>query len=134
MVVPARIELATHGFSVHCSTNWATEPTHGCEGRIWTYGLQVMSLTSYRAALPRDVWRRSWDSNPGAACTTYRFSRPDPSATWVLLHFEWWTLKDSNLWPPGYEPEALTNWAKGPNNGSEGGTRTHDLPGMNRSL
>lgn len=60
------------------------------------------------------LWRRSWDSNPGAACTTYRFSRPDPSATWVLLHYYWWTLKDSNLRPPGYEPEALTNWAKGP--------------------
>ena len=26
----------------------------GCGGRIWTYDLQVMSLTSYQAALPRD--------------------------------------------------------------------------------
>ena len=26
----------------------------------------------------------------------------------------WWTLLDSNQWPPGYEPDALTNWAKGP--------------------
>ena len=26
----------------------------------------------------------------------------------------WWTQKDSNLRPPGYEPEALTNWAMGP--------------------
>ena len=26
----------------------------------------------------------------------------------------WWTLQDSNLRPPGYEPDALTNWAKGP--------------------
>ena len=25
----------------------------GCGGRIWTYDLQVMSLTSYRAAPPR---------------------------------------------------------------------------------
>lgn len=30
--------------------------------------------------------RRKWDSNPRAACTTYRFSRPDPSTTWVFLH------------------------------------------------
>ena len=28
----------------------------GCGGRIWTYDLQVMSLTSYRAAPPRDKW------------------------------------------------------------------------------
>ena len=27
---------------------------NGCGGRIWTNDLQVMSLTSYRAALPRD--------------------------------------------------------------------------------
>ena len=27
--------------------------------------------------------------------------------------YKWWTLQDSNLWPPGYEPDALTNWAKG---------------------
>ncbi len=27
----------------------------GCGGRIWTYDLQVMSLTSYRAAPPRDI-------------------------------------------------------------------------------
>ncbi len=26
----------------------------------------------------------------------------------------WWTLLDSNQWPSGYEPDALTNWAKGP--------------------
>lgn len=25
-----------------------------------------------------------------------------------------WTSQDSNLQPPGYEPGALTNWAKGP--------------------
>ena len=30
-------------------------------------------------------WRRNWDSNPGASFPTYRFSRPDPSATWVFL-------------------------------------------------
>ena len=32
------------------------------------------------------IWRRSRDSNPGASFPTYRFSRPDPSTTWVLLH------------------------------------------------
>ena len=54
MVVPVGIEPTTHGFSVHCSTDWATGP-FGCGGRIWTNDLRVMSPTSYQAALPRDV-------------------------------------------------------------------------------
>ena len=29
--------------------------------------------------------------------------------------FCWWAIKDSNLGPSGYEPDALTNWANGPN-------------------
>ena len=32
-----RIELPTHGASIHCSTNWATEP-YGPDG-IWTRDL-----------------------------------------------------------------------------------------------
>ena len=45
------IEPPTHGASIHCSTNWATEPY--CGSRIWTYDLRVMSPTSYRAAPSR---------------------------------------------------------------------------------
>ena len=30
------------------------------------------------------------------------------------LSFLWWTIRDSNPGPPGYEPDALTNWANGP--------------------
>lgn len=29
-------------------------------------------------------------------------------------HQAWWTFRDSNPGPIGYEPRALTNWAKGP--------------------
>ncbi len=39
------------------------------------------------------------------------------SQTWVILHKYLrpkWTLLDSNQRPDGYEPSALTNWAKGP--------------------
>lgn len=57
-----------------------------------------------QTALPRDVmkaliiiyqqlsffinfkWRRLRDSNPRALLSTSRFSRPNPSATWVSLH------------------------------------------------
>jgi hypothetical protein len=38
--------------------------------------------------------------------THYRFSRPTPSTAWVILH--WWTIKDLNLKPVGYGPNALT--------------------------
>ena len=47
------IEPPTHGASIHCSTNWATEPY--CGSRIWTYDLRVMSPTSYLAAPSRDT-------------------------------------------------------------------------------
>ena len=44
------IEPPTHGASIHCSTNWATEPN--CGSRIWTYDLRVMSPTSYQLLHP----------------------------------------------------------------------------------
>ena len=78
-----------------------------------------MSPTSYQTALSRDIWRRKRDLNPRGTCIPYRFSRPNPSATWVFLRdnkikYNWWTRQDSNLWQTGYEPVALTNWATGP--------------------
>ena len=51
------IEPPTHGASIHCSTNWATEPN--CGSRIWTYDLRVMSPTSYHAAPPRVIKKRT---------------------------------------------------------------------------
>ena len=33
----------------------------------------------------------------------------------MYLFFFWWTVRDSNPGPTGYEPVALTNWANGPN-------------------
>ena len=35
----------------------------GCGGWIWTTGLQVMGLTSYQAALPRDNLRLDYDNH-----------------------------------------------------------------------
>ena len=31
-----------------------------------------------------------------------------------LYSIDWWTIRDSNPGPTGYEPVALTNWANGP--------------------
>ena len=83
MVAPGGIEPPTRGFSVLCSTDWATKPNikkwrsrrelnsrssawqadvitatprdHGCGGWIWTNDLWVMSPTSYQAAPLRDI-------------------------------------------------------------------------------
>ena len=53
-----------------------------------TFGLWARRATRLlHPAMYKDFqkWRRNWDSNPGASFPTYRFSRPDPSATWVFL-------------------------------------------------
>ena len=84
MVPPVGIEPTTRGFSVLCSTNWATE------------------------ANQKRNWRPGWDSNPrpppwqGGVLTNWT-TKP-----------KWWAFTDLNRGPTGYEPVALTNWAKRP--------------------
>ena len=110
MVARAGIEPATQGFSVLCSTDWATEPSikmavpTGLEPAVssvtdWhvnhytTEPLMVAEeglepttsgLWARRAtncSTPRyKKWRRKRDSNPRGALTPCRFSRPIPSA------------------------------------------------------
>ena len=149
MVPQGRIELPTQGFSVLCSTDWATEalkwrsgrdlnprspvwqtsmltttpPDHlfGCGRRIWTYDLRVMSPTSYQTALSRDIWRRKRDLNPRATLITYRFSRPDPSATWVFLRVCKLSIKMVD--PTGLEPVTDRLWAGGSNQLSYGSNK-----------
>ena len=70
--------------AIFCVTGRRVNQLHhetiGCGKRIWTSDLRVMSPTSYQAAPSRDItWRRRRDSNPCAAYTTSRFSRPVPS-------------------------------------------------------
>ena len=40
--------------------------------------------------------------------------QPKPNPCGFDFGCFWWTIKDSNLGPTGYEPGALTNWANGP--------------------
>ena len=118
MVAPSGIEPPTQGFSVPCSTDWATEPymavrtgigpaTFCVTGRrgnhcttgpnwlreqdlnLWPPGYEPSELPD--CSIPRYLikfttniykfkkWRRKRDSNPCAAFTTSRFSRPIPS-------------------------------------------------------
>ena len=137
------IEPPTHGASIHCSTNWATEPNY-CGSRIWTYDLRVMSPTSYRAAPSRA-------NNIKGGCgirTHARFYTPDgfqdrslqPDlgnppyyiivrtgfepvlppwkggvlTPWPTDHINKWAQVDSNHRPHAYQACALTSWAMRP--------------------
>ena len=64
-------------------------------------------LMSYSFFCWRFKWRRNWDSNPGASFPTYRFSRPDPSTTWVFLQMFGNIMVD----PVGLEPTTHRLWA-----------------------
>ena len=86
MVLRGGIEPPTRGFSVPCSTYWATEAKHWRPGRgsnprppAWQAG--ALTKLSYRAK---------------------------------FLFCKWWAFRDLNPGPIGYEPTALTDWAKGP--------------------
>ena len=136
------IEPPTHGASIHCSTNWATEPNY-CGSRIWTYDLRVMSPTSYLAAPSRA-------NNIKGGCgirTHARFYTPDgfqdrslqPDlgnppyiivrtgfepvlppwkggvlTPWPTDHINKWAQVDSNHRPHAYQACALTSWAMRP--------------------
>ena len=78
------IEPPTHGASIHCSTNWATEPN--CGSRIWTYDLRVMSPTSYLAAPSRFNYKEDVGFEPTHAFTRLTVFKTVPfSRTWVIL-------------------------------------------------
>ena len=101
------------------------------EGRfeLPTSGLWARRATT---ALPRDIamkvktmkWRRKRDSNPRTSFPIYRFSRPDPSTTWVFLQLFFCKMVD----PVGLEPTtnrlwagSSNHWAKGPSLVAAGG-------------
>ena len=97
------IEPPTHGASIHCSTNWATEPY--CGSRIWTYDLRVMSPTSYLAAPSRFNYKEDVGFEPTHAFTRLTVFKTVPfSRTWVILH--------KNIVRTGFEP-VLPPWKGG---------------------
>ena len=171
MVLQGGIEPPTPGFSVLCSTNWATEAIHykwrsGRDSNSRPPTWQAGILTNWTTGpLTFFIWLRGTDLNqrpPGyepdelpllypamyggergiwtpaglASPIGFQDRTLQPLGYFSVYNIKmfWWTRQDSNLWPTGYEPVALTNWATGPIIGGSGGIRTHDLSGMNRSL
>ena len=60
MVVPPGIEPGTQGFSVLCSTDWATEPDIGRNDRIWTYDILIPNQVHYQAVLHSEAYINGW--------------------------------------------------------------------------
>ncbi len=125
MVAPARIELATHGASIRCSTDWATGPLVAGEGfEPTTFGLWARRATrllhpaicnfycytiiSHLLNKSSKIYGGGGEIRTPARSHVCWFSRPVPSATWVLLHKEiLFYLVD----PVGLEPTTNRLWA-----------------------
>ena len=95
MVPRGGIEPPTQGFSVPCSTYWATEAFVN----FWKC-LHTTSIFNWRPGRGSNPRPPAWQAGVLTNCTT------GPQI--------WWAFKDLNPGPIGYEPTALTNWAKGP--------------------
>ena len=116
MVVPGRIELPTQGFSVLCSTDWATGPLVAREGfEPTTSGLWARRATRLLYLAIRYFLRKAEELGfePRRRLPDLPVFKTGPFNHLGIPPCKW-TLKDSNLRPVGYEPTALTNWAKGP--------------------
>ena len=119
MVASGGIEPPTQGFSVLCSTDWAMKPIkmavstglepaifcvtgrrvnqlhhetnykNGCGKRIWTSDLWVMSPTSYRTALSRDIINGGGKGirTPAPLAWPPGFQDRSLQPTWVFLQF-----------------------------------------------
>ena len=80
--------------------NWLREE----DSNLWPSGYEPNELPN--CSIPRYKWRRNRDSNPSAACTTFRFSRPVPSTRLgyssinpietIELNFKWCLRPDLN--------------------------------------
>ena len=122
--------VAGEGFEPTTFGLWARWATRLLHPAMWLIQYNII-LTIFQTVLN---WRRNWDLNPGAAFTTYRFSRPDPSATWVFLHMIFKTggpcrtrtydraVMSRWLWPTelrvplvareGFEPPTVRVWTE----------------------
>ena len=127
------IEPATCWLQISCSASWATPApafciVFGASGRNRTTDTGIFSPLLYRLSY-RGIQAISFESACKTTSTFFwrpgRGSNPRPPAWQAgvltncttgpnVIKFLWWAFTDSNRGPIGYEPTALTNWAKGP--------------------
>ena len=115
MAVPTGIEPAISCVTGRRVNRYTTGPLVIAGGGFEppTFGLWARRATELLH--PAVMWNTEEEGfEPPRAVKPLSVFKTDPfSRTWVLLQIIW-TLQDSNLRPNGYEPLALTNWAKGP--------------------
>ena len=141
MVPQGGIEPPTQGFSVLCSTDWATEAKmavwtglepaissvtdwhvnrlhhqtllnyFGCGSRIWTYDLRVMSPTSYQTAPSREMAEKEGFEPPRDFHPLSVFKTDPFNRAWVFLREFIRLMVD----PAGLEPATNRLWAGGSN-------------------
>ena len=88
MVPPVGIEPTTRGFSVLCSTNWATEADRWILLRKWRLGW---------GSNPRPL---AWQASALTNWATKPFSKKE-------IKISWWKVQGSNLWPSACKADAL---------------------------
>ena len=105
------IEPTTCWLQISCSAYWATPaymvPRDGLEPS--TQGFSVLCSTNWATEASMATLRGLEPLT--SSVTGWRTNQLYYRAIFIL----WWAFTDSNRGPIGYEPTALTNWAKGPN-------------------
>ena len=124
------IEPTTCWLQISCSAYWAT-PAYYVSSYfcfLWCLGAESnhrhgdFQSPALPTELPRQKkWRPGTGSNrrpPAwqAGVLTNWTTGPWPFFNFYSLNYVfWWAFRDSNPGPIGYEPTALTSWAKSPN-------------------
>ena len=119
------IEPSTYWLQINCSACWATPAFvfPWCLGAESNHRHRDFQSLALPAELPRHMCCGSRIHYCHYTLATRRGLEPLTSSvtgwrTNQLYYrakiFFWWAFRDSNPGPIGYEPTALTNWAKGP--------------------
>ena len=146
MVVSGRIELPTHGFSVRCSTDWATKPWRSwresnSRSPLWQRGMLITTPQDQKWLREMDLNHRPSDYEPDElpSCSIPRYTHINYN---IIINM---IFKNGGRWgirtpawvsPPfGFQDRSLQpGLGNLPFNGASSRTRTCNRPIMSRGL